>query len=170
MNAVSADHPMRANPVLWFVWLLLGSTVIAGLSTVVIALRSADRELPASYHWEGERLDRDFALMRNAAAHGIEVGFTASPQGRCAATVKSAPNDPAALNLLFVNANHVGLDQAVRLVREAPGVYGGACRELPEGRWRIALEDVSGTWAIRAQHHGAIDDLSLLARNPEGAD
>ena len=64
---------MRANPVLWFVWALLGATVIAGLTTLAIALREADRELPASYHWEGELLDRDFARMRTAASHGIEA-------------------------------------------------------------------------------------------------
>lgn len=166
----SVDHPLRANPVLWFVWLLLGGTVIAGLTTVGIALRQADRELPASYHWEGERLDRDFALMRNAASHGIEVSLTVEAAGQCSATVRSAPNDPAALNLLFVNANDVGLDQAVRLARVSAGHYRGGCQALPEGRWRISLEDDAGQWAIRAQHQGRIDGLSLRARNPAGQD
>lgn len=153
---------------LWFVWLLLGSTVVAGLSMVVIAIRSADRELPASYHWEGERLDRDFALMRNAASQGIEVTLAVEAAGQCSATVKSAPNDPAALNLLFVNANDVGLDQAVRLARVSPGVYRGGCQALPDGRWRVSLEDDAGQWAIRAQHLGRIDGLTLRARDPAG--
>lgn len=169
MNTASAsDHPLRANPVLWFVWLLLGSTVVAGLSTLVIALRGADRELPASYHWEGELLDRDFALMRNAAAHGVELRLSVGIEGQCAASLRAAPNDPAALNLLFVNSNHVSLDQAVRLRREAPGLYRGACQALPEGRWRIALQDDAETWSIRAQHQGALDGLVLRPRDPGG--
>ena len=165
----SNDHPMRANPVLWFVWLLLGSTVIAGLTTLAIALRGADRELPASYHWEGELLDRDFALMRNAAAHGVEIRLSVGVEGQCAASLRAAPNDPAALNLLFVNSNDVGLDQAVRLTRQSAGLYRGNCQPLPEGRWRIALEDDAGTWAIRSQQQGALDGLVLRARNPAGA-
>jgi hypothetical protein len=159
---------LRDNPVFWLIWVLLGATVIAGLATVAIALRQADRELPANYHWEGERLDRDFALMRNAAAHGVQVSFAAGAQGECTARVTAAPNDAAALNLLFVNANDVGLDQAMRLVRVAPGAYRGPCRALPEGRWRIALEDDAGQWAIRAQHLGTVATLTLRAHPPEG--
>jgi len=168
VNTASVDHPLRNNPVLWFVWLLLGSTVVAGLSMVVVAMRDGDRELPASYHWEGELLDRDFALMRNAAAHGVELRLSVGIEGQCAASLQASPNDPAALNLLFVNSNDVSLDQAVRLVRKSPGLYGGACQALPEGRWRIALQDDAGTWAIRSQHQGALDGLVLRARNPEG--
>jgi hypothetical protein len=165
---IRADHPLRANPVLWFVWLLLGTTVIAGLATLAIAIRGADRELPASYHWEGENLDRDFALQRNAAALGIQVGLAVdAARGQCSARVRSAPNDPAALNLLFVNANDVGLDQAVRLTRTAPGTYRGACLAPPEGRWRVSLEDDAAQWAIRTQFVGRIDGLVLSAHDPE---
>ena len=38
MSSAPVDHPLRANPVLWFVWALLGGTVIAGLTTLGIAL------------------------------------------------------------------------------------------------------------------------------------
>jgi hypothetical protein len=167
---VSADHPLRANPVLWFVWLLLGATVVAGLSTLAIAIQGADRELPGSYHWEGEHLDRDFALLRNAAAHGTEASLAVDANGgQCSATLKAAPNDPVALNLLLVNANDVNLDRAVRLARSAPGEYLGACVAPPAGRWRVALEDDAASWAIRAQFAGSIDGQVLRARNPEGA-
>ena len=168
--SLSADHPLRANPVLWFVWLLLGATVIAGLLTLGIALREADRELPTSYHWEGENLERDFALLRRAASHGTELTLAVdAAQGQCSATLEAAPNDPAALNLLFVNANDVNLDQAVRLMKAAPGVYRGACRAPPEGRWRVAVEDDAASWALRAQFTGGIDGQVVRARDPGGA-
>jgi len=164
----STDHPLRANPVFWLIWVLLGSTVIAGLTTLAIALQKADRELPVSYHWEGERLDRDFALLRNAARHGVEVSLSVEPLGRCSARLKSAPNDPPALNLLFVNANNASLDQAVRLLREKTGVYHGPCIPMPDGRWRMALEDDAGQWAIRGLQQGALREITLRARNPDG--
>jgi hypothetical protein len=164
----TAAHPFRDNPVFWLMWALLGSVVVAGLATLGIALKQADRELPASYHWEGEQLDRDFALMRNAAAHGVQVSLSVVAPGQCSARLQSAPNDPAALNLLLVNAHKVELDQAVRLMREAPGLYRGVCRAMPDGRWRMTLQDDMGLWAIRAQHLGAIDGVVLRASYPEG--
>ncbi|HEX6239472.1 MAG TPA: FixH family protein, partial [Polyangiales bacterium] len=75
---------------------------------------------------------------------------------------------PATLHVLFVNANQVSLDQAVRMTRASPGLYRGACAALPEGRWRVAVEDDTGHWAIRGQHLGSLDGLVLRARNPEG--
>ena len=42
------DNPLRDNPVFWLIWLLLGAAVIGGLATLAIALRHADRQLPAT--------------------------------------------------------------------------------------------------------------------------
>ena len=72
MNA-TALHPLRANPVFWLIWLLLGACVVASFITLAIALRSADRALPASFHWEGTQLDADFARARVAAPKSAAV-------------------------------------------------------------------------------------------------
>jgi len=167
MNVLPVDSPLRSNPVLWFVWLLLGGTVIAGLATLAIALHGADRPLPESFHWEGPHLDRDFALMRAAATAGTVVNFTHA-EGECRATVTAAPNDAPALSVLFAHGSDAGLDRMVYLQRVAPGDYRAACPPIPAGRWRIALEDSAGTWAIREQLDGNVEQLMLRARNPEG--
>ena len=167
MSTAPVDSPLRANPVLWFVLLLLGGTVIAGLTTLAIALRSADRPLPETFHWEGAHLDRDFALARNAATHGTVVEFTRTA-GECRARVHSAPNDAPALNLLFAHGSDAGLDRALYLQRVAPGEYRAACMPIPPGRWRVALEDSAGVWAIRDELDGDATGLTLRARNPEG--
>ena len=169
MNAAPSDHPMRANPVLWLVWLLLGGVVIAGLATLAIAMRQADRELPAAYHWEGDNLDRDFARARVAAEHGIEVTFVAdAASGECSATLRNAPAEPEALSLLFANGADAGLDVVMRLSHAGAGQYRGSCAPLPEGRWRVSLEDSAGQWAIRTQVVGDMRRLELRARNPDG--
>ena len=164
-----ADSPLRANPVFWLIWILLGAAVLGGLATLVVALQSADRQLPESYHWEGEHLDRDFARARLAAEHGIEVDFTVDAgSAHCAATLRNAPEEPEALNLLFTNAADPGLDRVLRLARLGSGSYGGACSALPEGRWRVSLEDAAGVWRIRAQVAGSVERLELRARRPDG--
>ena len=168
MNTASTDNPLRANPVFWLIWVLLGAAVIGGLATLAIALRHADRQLPATYHWEGERLDHDFALARAAAAHGIEVTLTHAA-GQCTATLRNAPGDPQRLTALFANTADPGLDRVILLSRVAAGEYRGACTPLPDGRWRVALEDDAGQWSIRAQHAGGLERLELSARHPGGA-
>jgi len=161
------ELPLRANPVFWLIWLLPASAVVAGLTTLGIALRNADLPLPAEYHWEGERLDHDFAQARFAATHGIEVTFVVNQAG-CSATLRNAPADPEALSMLFANAANADLDRVLRLPRVAPGEYRAACAALPAGSWRVSIEDAAGQWAIRTQVSGRIDRLQLRARNPEG--
>src|SRR3982750_2929065 len=147
--------------------LLPAAAVVAGLTTLWIALRSADRPLPVSYHWEGEHLDQDFAQQRLAAAHGIEVEV-ATAGGECSATLRHAPDDPPSLTLTFTHSSDAGLDRVVLLRRLQPGQYRGACAPLPAGRWRVALEDAAGAWAIRAQFDGSQELLVLRAHAPEG--
>jgi hypothetical protein len=169
MESATVDSPLRRNPVFWIVWLIPAATVVAGLSTLAVALRSADRPLPEAYHWEGEHLDRDFALARNAAIHGIQVTLTANAaDGICTASVRAAPLDAPALTLLFANGADAGLDRVVLLKRVAAGEYRGPCAPIPPGRWRVALEDSAGQWSIRTQLVGSVHQLTLRARRPEG--
>jgi uncharacterized protein len=158
-------HQFRSNPVFWIMWLLPAAAVVAGLATLVIALRNADRALPTSYHWEGEHLDQDFARQRLAASHGIEVDV-ASGGGECAATLRHAPDDPVSLTLTFTHSSDAGLDRVVLLRRVQPGQYRGTCAPLPPGRWHVALEDEAGAWAIRARFDGGKEWLVLRARDP----
>src|SRR5690349_7234625 len=156
----------RSNPVFWIMWLLPAAAVVAGLATLGIALRHADPALPAAYHWEGEHLDQDFARQRLAASHGIEVDLDTSG-GECSATLRHAPDDPASLTLMFTHSSDAGLDRVVLLRRTQAGQYHGACAPLPAGHWRLALEDATGAWAIRAQLDGSPERLVLRARAPE---
>jgi hypothetical protein len=164
---VSADSQFRSNPVFWIMWLLPAAAVVGGLTTLWIAMRSADRPLPLSYHWEGEHLDQDFAQQRLAAARGIEVDITTAG-GECTATLRHAPDDPVSLTLMFTHSSDAGLDRVVLLRRLQPGQYRGTCAPLPAGRWRVALEDAAGAWAIRAQFDGGAEQFVLRARAPEG--
>jgi hypothetical protein len=167
MNAATVDSPLRRNPVFWIMVLLPALTVVAGLTTLGIALREADPPLPEAYHWEGEHLDRDFAQQRVAAAHGIQVTLeTHAADGVCTAQVIAAPDDVDALTLLFSNAADPGLDRVVRLQRVAAGEYRGACAPIPSGRWRVALQ--AGQWSIRTQLVGSVAHLVLRARDPAG--
>ena len=50
MNAPSNHAQLRSNPVFWITLALPAAAVLAGLSTLAIALHNADRPLPTAYH------------------------------------------------------------------------------------------------------------------------
>lgn len=155
------------NPVFWLMWLIPAAAVVAGIGLVVVAMRDADRALPAMYHWEGERLDADFRLARQAATLGIRAVLEWK-HGRCTLRLTGGAAAPRALLIHFTHADDAALDRTLTLLRRADGDYRGACERLPAGRWRVALTDDAGTWSIRAQIEGAAVHLALRARDPAG--
>jgi hypothetical protein len=165
MNPAAVQKP-GFNPVFWIMWLLPCSAVVAGLSTLAVALNAGDRALPQEYHWEGDRLDRDFARARSAAALGIEVVLEVRG-GQCHAALRGAVDDVAALNLLLTHGSDASLDRRVRLARIATGDYRAPCAPLASGKWRVAVDADAASWALR----GVVDTgktTVLSARNPAG--
>lgn len=167
MTPTTPDHPARANPVFWIMWLVPLATVAAGFATLAIALRDGDRALPPTYHWEGAGLDGDFARLRAAAAHGVEIRFALLDR-RCEARVLRAPSDAPALHLQITSASDVRRDRSVRLERVASGVYRAPCEALPAGRWLVAIGDEARSWSIRERVAGSLESLTLRARSPDG--
>jgi uncharacterized protein len=166
MNAATPDRRLT-NPVYWLMWLLPASAVVAGLATLCIALRGGDRPLPAEYHWEGARLDEDFARARAAASMGIESDIEVRA-GRCHVEVRHVPGDPAALELSLINGSDAVLDRRVRLMRVAAGEYSAACAVIAHGNWRVALGDDSAQWSLRGSATGTLESVALRARSPDG--
>jgi len=155
----------RANPVFWLMWALPGAAVLAGLATLGIAIHGADRALPEAYHWEGERLEADFARQRAAVRLGVRVTFEAAG-GRCAARVVNA--DPAELDVLLTHGVDAGLDRALKLPRTGAGEYAADCAELPAGKWRVSIDAPAGAWSVRGAGDGPLSHVELRARDPDG--
>ena len=165
MSTVAVPKP-SFNPVFWLMWLLPGSAVVAGFTTLALALGSGDRALPEEYHWEGDRLDRDFARARSAVALGVEVVFEVRG-GQCHAELSGATDDLAALNLLLTHGSDASLDRRVRLARVATGEYRAPCASLAPGKWRVAVDADAASWALRGVVETGQTTL-LSARNPAG--
>jgi hypothetical protein len=84
----------------------------------------------------------------------------------CSAALRKAPDDPATLTLLFTNGSDAGLDRVVLMKRVEAGQYRGTCGPLPAGRWRLAIEDAAGAWALRDEFNGRVDQLEVRAHAP----
>ena len=161
------------NPVFVLIWVLPAAAVVAGIATLVIAIKDADRPLPANYHWEGARLDEDFARARQAARLGIAATFDlAGKTGQCTVMLAPASVNAEVLELRLTHGSDAGLDRMMRLTRTERGdqatTYRSPCTATPRGRWRLALSDAAGSWALRGAADGPITSLVLRAQTPEG--
>jgi hypothetical protein len=154
------------NPVLWLMWLIPGTAVVAGTSMVVVAMKGADRALPDIYHWEGAQLDADFERARQAVQLGLDAVVELG-EGHCTVSLARPFADGGDLQLRLTSGNHASLDRTHSLQRLRAGVYRAACDPLPQGRWRVSLQDAANTWLVRTQSD-AFTRLELRARSPEG--
>ncbi len=163
---------LRGNlsPALVVTLALPALAILASLATVFIAVRQGNPELPEQFHWEGLRLDRDFARFQRAVELDVRASFEASSEwGVCRLRLSLADTPPDAVRLRFVHATLAGRDRQVTLMREG-AEYRGSCEPLPAGSWWVELGDVAETWSIRQHVTGSMERLTLGAKATEAGE
>lgn len=86
--------------------------IVASLFTVGLAVVSGDRELPEQYHWEGFKLDRDFARFERAVALNVQGTLSVLPDEKlCRMHLTLNGTPPEHLNVALVHATIPSLDQ-----------------------------------------------------------
>ncbi len=130
--------------------------ILASVGTAVIAMTRGDPPLPGQYHWEGLRLDHDFAEAHRAAALGLEAALDLTPaQGSCHLSLRLDSALPAAVLLDAVHASRPELDRQMRFIRNAgTNNYTAACAALPPGAWHLELKSTAGDWSYRQDWSG----------------
>lgn len=158
------------NPVLWITLALPAVTVVASFLTLGAALVHPDNELPEQYHWEGFRLDRDFARAERAAVLRVRASFEGlGTSGPCGVTLELQGTAPRSLSLRLTHGTQSSLDQSLlfhRVSDEAGrATFAGECQATPDGHWRAELSDAENGWSIRQNLRGALDHAVLAARS-----
>ncbi len=144
--------------------------VVASFVTLGLSLGTSRDELPEQFHWEGQKLDRDFSLANRAAELDVKATFAVLPgESRCRVSLAVAGAAPRAVVVLLTHPTSPDLDRRMELTRVADG-YEGACAPVPAAHWRVALGDAERTWEIRWRSRGRLENVRLVARDtPEDA-
>lgn len=132
----------------WFIVILLGTTVVAGISTVFIAVRGADPLVADNYYRDGKAINRTLAADREATLR--EVVARVQPAGPVALELEILGEAPASLRLELSHVTRAELDRSLRLNRTADGSYAGS-ESLPEGVFYLTLmpDDAGASWRLR---------------------
>ncbi len=156
MNTLSAptSKPWYREPWPWFLMSLPAAAVIAGLTTVWIANRSADGLVVGDYYKAGLAINQ--TLARDDAAR--EMALTATIQTESGALglalAGRLPSYPDQVTLTLAHPTRQGLDQAIPLAHAGDGQYRAALpTAMPDGKWHAQLTDANGTWRLSGVLH-----------------
>jgi hypothetical protein len=133
----------------WFIVVLLGSTVVAGISTVFIAVNGADSLVSDDYYREGKAINSSLAADREAALREA-VASARVDKGSVSVSLDILGDAPAALELELSHVTRAERDHLLRLTRTADGRYASA-ETLPHGHFYATLRPAgeNATWRLR---------------------
>jgi len=154
------------------------AAVLASVSTAIIAVTLGDRPLPGQYHWEGDKLDHDFAQSERAEQLHLNATLNLSPDkgGICHLTLAlAASNAPPSLDVALIHVSNPALDRNVRFMLSAasaaavsgPWAYVAPCTALPPARWHLELSDPQRSWSFRSAIVSPhLQAVTLSSRSP----
>jgi hypothetical protein len=143
--------------------------VIASVGTAVVAFSRGDPPLPDQYHWEGDRLDHDFAQSRRAAQLHVDASLDLQAgDGVCHLTLRlDGAGLPPSVDLALIHVTNPALDRNIRFVRTSDASsYSAPCTPLPPSRWHIELSDAARSWSFRTATTGESRTIVLSASSP----
>jgi len=149
----------------WFIVVLLGTTVLAGIVTVIIAVRGADSLVVDDYYRDGKAINQTFAADREAELREA-VARLRFDRG-ASVELEILGEAPAALMLDLSHVTRAELDLHLLLERTSTGNY--VTHEVPpDGHFYATLRPSGrhGTWRLRRRIELPADRSILL--EPEG--
>jgi hypothetical protein len=143
--ASTASNIWYRNPLVWLMILFPAWSVIAGVSTVVLAFQVFDGVVVDDYYARGKAinitLERDLAAQRRGITGVATLSPAASGQAiELLLTALDVPALPENLKLAFLHSTRGGADAQVELRRTAAGTYRAAVPPLARGKFYLQVE------------------------------
>jgi hypothetical protein len=127
------------------VWLLIAlplTAVVAGFTTLWLAIQSDDGLVADDYYKRGKEINRELSRDRAAAELGLVAKLEINTATRRLAVKLSARANtvlPEQIELKFLHATRAGLDRTLILPRQNSALYETPIPNLPPGRWHLQL-------------------------------
>lgn len=155
-------RPWHREPMVWLMLALPAAAVIAGLTTVAIAVRaSGDDAVPESVRRTAQMQVADLAADRQAAQRMLyaQVQVTRST-GAVQVAVRGGTENDNRLELRFIHATDGALDATAVLVRSGD-VWLGRTDAPLDRPWALILTAAGGAWRLQGSLPIGQDSVSL---------
>lgn len=147
-------HALRSKAVPWYrepwPWVLIAlplSAVIAGIATLVIAIKNQDGLVAEDYYKQGLAINRVLERESRAAALGLSAQAMISDNSIRIGLAGRA-DLPETVVVRFIHPTRAGEDRSIVLGTIANGWYEGVMADMAPGRWRVQMEDDQGMWRL----------------------
>ncbi len=158
------QRPWFREPLLWLVIAIPALTVVAGLSTVLIAYRGADAPVADEVRKEGLAIHQDPTRDRAARAAGVSATL-ALGDGQVHVTLASGHASlPNSLVVLLSHSTRAEQDQMVSLSSSGDGRYAGSLPPLASGHWFVEITPANRAWRLTGEFVGERAALQLRPR------
>ncbi|MGH8679706.1 MAG: FixH family protein [Burkholderiales bacterium] len=146
----------------WLLIALPASAVVAGLITLLIAIKHEDALVADDYYKQGLAINQDLARESRATELNLRANVMFGDRIVRVIIVHS-DTMPAALTLRFVHPTRSGEDRVVTVQSRSGGWYEGNLPELAHGSWRLQLEDAERSWRLSGNWRTDDDSLALIS-------
>lgn len=149
-NSAVAQAPWYRQFWPWFLLVLPATALVAGLTTLGIALRHGDTPIADDYIKHGMAVERQGDRGAAALQRQLRARVALDANGQVTATLRGALQPrPAILRARFVHPFDAQWDFTVTLA-DTGAAYAGALPGAARGRWTIELSDPAASWLLRA--------------------
>ncbi|MFT4171486.1 MAG: FixH family protein [Rhodocyclaceae bacterium] len=153
MSSSSVLKPARQASAPWYrepwPWILMGlpmTAVVAGIATLVLAVKSDDGVVAADYYKRGLAINETLARENMARHLGLRGEITTvGNELTLHLSAREGISLPERLRLTFLHPTKEGEDQVLALSGQG-GVYRATMAPLQAGSWDVSLEDEGGSW------------------------
>lgn len=131
-------------------WILIGlpaSAVVAGIVTLVIAVKNEDGLVAEDYYKQGLAINRVIEREARAAQMGLTAQMLVAGQN-VRIHLSGHEELPGRIVVRFVHPTRAGEDREIVLTPITPGWYQAILPDLAQGRWRLQIEDGETSWRL----------------------
>jgi hypothetical protein len=150
-------------------WLLMSgpaAVVVAGVLTMVIAVRSSDGVVADDYYKQGLAINRVLERGVQARVLGISarVAHEDARNGVTVQLTSSAPL-PRSVRVRLAHPTRQGLDRIAVLSQTVAGRYEGPLDRSRAANWIVSLEDERASWRIEGRWPATESAITLKPAN-----
>ncbi len=164
MNTLTAPtrKPWYREPWPWFLISLPATAVVAGLTTVWIAVTHYDGLVVGDYYKAGLAINQTLARDDAAYALGLAAAFHKEDGALTVTLTGKLATWPERLTLTLAHPTRQGQDRTLTLHHAGGGRYRVALPALHPGKWHAQLIDAASTWRLSGVVHAPFDQVATL--------
>lgn len=134
----------------WFLMALPASAVVAGITTVIIAMQTEDTLVSDDYYKDGLAINQDLKRENKARSMGLNAQIHINQQGVLQITMNADQSLPAwpAIQISLSHPTQARKDLSYTALIDQQGDYIVHQASIHAGRWYIKLEAPGQEWRL----------------------